>query len=507
MGRTQRRIAQKFVFHTLLIGLAAMAFLPTLQAQYSTGLIIDDAEFTALPHQSDYGDGGKSEEKALSEHNLINLKPYCPTPKEQGASFSCAGWALGYAALSILANIQLERTDPSKVDENAFSAFFIYNQVRDRSLNCKSGTKISDGVHFLANNGNITHKSFDENSDCDKLPSEHEKQEAKKISLNDYMTLFTANDDEKIRVDKTKLSLIQKKPVVVALRIDKSFMNLTESDKFWTPPANKDEAANGHAVCVIGFDDGKGAFEIMNSWGEDWGSNGFIWIKYEDFATFAAFGVQMSIKMSSDFSEQKNQNKATTVLTSKISGEVILKKLLEKESDNTLVFDTEKVKIKAPSIYKNKNTIKKNSLYQILVKNLPAETYLYVFSHDNDKKTTIHFPKKTQKKDGGEVLNNALITLSETNLTLPNPTSAIQFKKKGKEQLIFLMSKTSIANFEKKVKAFSKTKTEIEDNLCNTFNINKNIFSQTKHENNLIKFENKIKNDEILPIVIELQIE
>ncbi len=38
-------------------------------------------------------------------------------------------------------------------------------------------------------------------------------------------------------------------------------------------------------MCVIGFDDNKGggAFEVMNSWGEDWGNNGFFWITYDDF--------------------------------------------------------------------------------------------------------------------------------------------------------------------------------------------------------------------------------
>ena len=38
-------------------------------------------------------------------------------------------------------------------------------------------------------------------------------------------------------------------------------------------------------MCVIGYDDNKsgGSFEVMNSWGEDWGDKGFFWIKYADF--------------------------------------------------------------------------------------------------------------------------------------------------------------------------------------------------------------------------------
>ena len=43
----------------------------------------------------------------------------------------------------------------------------------------------------------------------------------------------------------------------------------------------------GHMMLIIGYDDdeanGNGAFRILNSWGEKWGDNGKLWIKYNDF--------------------------------------------------------------------------------------------------------------------------------------------------------------------------------------------------------------------------------
>lgn len=35
-----------------------------------------------------------------------------------------------------------------------------------------------------------------------------------------------------------------------------------------------------HAVQLVGWDDTKGAWLLKNSWGEGWGKNGFMWIKY-----------------------------------------------------------------------------------------------------------------------------------------------------------------------------------------------------------------------------------
>jgi hypothetical protein len=41
-------------------------------------------------------------------------------------------------------------------------------------------------------------------------------------------------------------------------------------------------------MCVVGYDDDMygGAFEIQNSWGTVWGNNGYIWVRYGDFARY-----------------------------------------------------------------------------------------------------------------------------------------------------------------------------------------------------------------------------
>jgi hypothetical protein len=57
----------------------------------------------------------------------------------------------------------------------------------------------------------------------------------------------------------------------------------------WRPPENAALDYGGHAMCVVGYDDAQygGAFEVQNSWGENWGNSGYIWIPYEVFDRFA----------------------------------------------------------------------------------------------------------------------------------------------------------------------------------------------------------------------------
>lgn len=52
-------------------------------------------------------------------------------------------------------------------------------------------------------------------------------------------------------------------------------------------PSPEDRALSGHAVVIAGYDDArqignhKGALKIRNSWGEDWGEQGYGWLPYE----------------------------------------------------------------------------------------------------------------------------------------------------------------------------------------------------------------------------------
>jgi Papain family cysteine protease len=69
-----------------------------------------------------------------------------------------------------------------------------------------------------------------------------------------------------------------------------SFMQDMYGEKVWRPTENdySMDGFGGHCMCIIGYDDRLegGAFQIMNSWGPDWGENGIAWIRYKDFMHF-----------------------------------------------------------------------------------------------------------------------------------------------------------------------------------------------------------------------------
>ena len=59
-------------------------------------------------------------------------------------------------------------------------------------------------------------------------------------------------------------------------------------ERGWIPlPSEKDGVIGGHAVVAVGYDDAKeitdskGALLIRNSWGPEWGRDGYGWMPYD----------------------------------------------------------------------------------------------------------------------------------------------------------------------------------------------------------------------------------
>lgn len=80
-------------------------------------------------------------------------------------------------------------------------------------------------------------------------------------------------------IDAVKMAL-QKGPLVTTLIVYADFMAYAGG----VYKHSSGEFLGGHAVSIVGYDDTKQAFIIRNSWGEEWGENGFGYVSYEDQA-------------------------------------------------------------------------------------------------------------------------------------------------------------------------------------------------------------------------------
>jgi cathepsin L len=86
--------------------------------------------------------------------------------------------------------------------------------------------------------------------------------------------------------EEIKRALITYGPVVTTIVFD-NCLNLYESGVFneeqnWNMEADgrKTLKPGNHIILIVGWDDAKGAWLIKNSYGTEWGENGYGWIKY-----------------------------------------------------------------------------------------------------------------------------------------------------------------------------------------------------------------------------------
>jgi cathepsin K len=97
---------------------------------------------------------------------------------------------------------------------------------------------------------------------------------------SDWGIVDPSNDINKIAaVADIKAAICKYGPVAASVWVTPLFQNYA-GGVFSEFASNYNSPESNHAIQIVGWDDNKGAWLIKNSWGTDWGEDGFMWIKY-----------------------------------------------------------------------------------------------------------------------------------------------------------------------------------------------------------------------------------
>ena len=222
-----------------------------------------------------------------------SLEDYVPFVKKQKGG-TCVGFSTFYYALSTMYNIRFNITKPRDKFAHSFDPYFIYSIVFNDKDDCETGLTFPQAFNSLYKIGSkkLLYPPF---TSCDESWNE-EKLKAtipytKAYSINNYYKL---NTEKSNFLENVKNVISNNLPVIVGVSYLRSMGEYSSSNTvgvsssgLWTP-APSEKSIGGHALCVVGYDNSKygRAFRIVNSWGGDYGDNGYIWIKYEDFKTY-----------------------------------------------------------------------------------------------------------------------------------------------------------------------------------------------------------------------------
>ena len=285
---------------------------------FTFGAVIDEASYNALPRQTrvigPLSGGARSPGSNDPLPKAFSLKQYAPIPGQQDRN-DCTAWAAAYAAKTIMESIKLERTNRFLTTRNAYSPLYCYRMAlkvdeKPEGTGANLTTIVSmmknfgvpKNLEYIKSDGSVSDKAVTLNSETDNLRKW--RITASDALFNMYYEKVINGDYSpdvmSYRTNLIKSNISQGNPVIVAIMPSDSFTGLTGEQ--WKPgPNERPNLDNGHAVCVVGYDDNKfgGAFEIMNSWSEFWGNGGFAWIDYQTFGKYLVQGIVLVDNYSS----------------------------------------------------------------------------------------------------------------------------------------------------------------------------------------------------------------
>ena len=352
----------------------------------NTGLLFDDDAYSTTPLKA----RNVSFQSVVAEESSASLKQFTPNVKTQGSYGTCVGWSSAYYGLTILNARMNNMSSKTTINENAFSPVFTYlNANVENDYNCQGGAYINQALEMMVEKGAPYFKDYDVM--CDSYIPSDIWIKAEEHKIKDFSRLFADKEASDVKLESVKRSLINGNPVIIGFKIENSFYtakNVYEPDYLGTK--------GGHAMCVVGYDDDQygGAFEIVNSWGTEWGNNGFIWVRYNDFLKYAKYAYEMI--------PAKKKQQAESVLAGELTMKLIdgtemsLKKGTGDYKKTIIGWQDVVVDEELQSIgdYVTTSVYPEDTRYRIYAKvNKPA--YIYVIGADSDGRNGVLFPHKS----------------------------------------------------------------------------------------------------------------
>jgi hypothetical protein len=280
---------------TLLQSSLALALIPVVAlwssaafAQHGAGGLVTPPEIRqSLPQAPAFRD-------FLPE--AVDISQYMPPVGDQGQQASCVGWAAAYAARAYYAE-QVEHRDISTPD-NQPSPAWVYDIIHQGDANCNGGSRIPDAMKVLMQ-GDYSLADFPYSETACVRPAIADRAKPSDFKIDGFEQVYESQGDRSL--DKVKGALAKGEPVVSLIILDQAFEVMGPNTSIWQSTPNM-PSYGGHAITLVGYDDRSKLFRFINSWGTQWGKDGYGAMTYDTFQARTAEAYVMTLPGDPDIS-------------------------------------------------------------------------------------------------------------------------------------------------------------------------------------------------------------
>lgn len=232
----------------------------------------------------------------------VDLTAFFPPIGDQGQYGTCVAWAAGYNAKTALEAIKFNLT-PTQLSSPAYqlSAKYLFTALPNtkKGENC-NGTDFTPALDVMLDKG-IATKSVVPYTDLGNC-SENRLDAAWNTDAAKHKIKYYRKIEDKITT--IKQALAAKMPVILGAKLDDSFMQWNSETVYQSHTSFTNVGIHSyHAMCIVGYDNNKGprgAFKVVNSWGNQWGTGGFIWVDYNFMVNGFAFNKNFFVAVNDE---------------------------------------------------------------------------------------------------------------------------------------------------------------------------------------------------------------
>jgi hypothetical protein len=211
----------------------------------------------------------KYQQSKIALRQSVDLRMFDTLVEDQSYLGSCVGSALTNA-YEILVNILY----PDRFVELSDLYVYYNSRLYDNTISTDTGAYIRDGLKSMAQYGCCSEELWPYDiSKFDVRPTPECYIDGAQRLVTRYESLYTLRDMLEV--------LSNDQPVVIGTLVYDSFMTLDARSPVVQLPKDSDIAIGAHAMVLVGYDLDRQQFLAKNSFGTDWGMDGYCWIPFE----------------------------------------------------------------------------------------------------------------------------------------------------------------------------------------------------------------------------------